>query len=90
MKLHIDMYINHKCRNHSIINKNGLTAGIGSRGELQQVCLEAEEGLSSHSKLCHKKDSCPSGISQLGETRPTEYDSCHYVFEGRLAEKRWD
>lgn len=70
MKLHIDMYINHKCRNRSIINKNGLTAGRGSRGELQQVCLEAQEGLSIHSKTCGKRDSCPSGISQLGETNP--------------------
>lgn len=70
MKLQTDMYTNHKCRDCYIINKNILTNGIGSRGEWQQVCLEAQEGPWGHSKSCHKRSSRPSGISPLGERDP--------------------
>ena len=76
MKLHIDMYINHKYRNCSIINKNGLTAGIGSRRELQQVMFGSPGRTNKPLKTVPQENSCPRGISQLGEPRLTEYNSC--------------
>lgn len=93
--MYVDVYINHKCTQKMFYNdqfKNGPTCGrsnaTGSRGELQQISLDTQEGLSIHSKPRHMRNSWQGGISRLRETRPAEYNTCLHVFEDCLAERR--